>query len=983
MPSAEENPGRHLEHLRWMTREIEVGTGRNPLSAIRFLRESLAGAPPMVVVLRRTQIAEQLEAAGELAAAQEELNGLDLTGIPPVIAARVWLRRASLRRWNADAAQVVHAAQQSLALYQAARDTMGAGAALALLGHGYRLLDDYELARDYLREAADVQAQAGETRVLAQTCWTLATVERHIGSESDAVFAARRGLKALDSAGMSGEADYALRGHLNGVHGDVAFDRGEMAEALKRHELALTDWQATSDARLPALAYRNLAEVYIAVGDWKRAEQFLSQAVYIAAEADSTLHAAVLSSLGRLLSRTGRIEEAERQARYALKMATDQRNPAGEAECLDALAAVLLEARRPAEAIPLLARAADIEQRLRRINRLTATRFILAEAHLMNGDFAEAEKLAVPADGAGNSFLSAWAARLAGQVAFLNGRRDDALLHCARALSSFESLGLAWETAVSHFQTGVVFAALDTTRARHHFTLALGQFEQLAARPRAERAAQALAELDERISGKFSIAPILDEIRVERLAAADTPDGLMRELSALLNEDFRFEAIVFVEKNARVNCLAAHGGAAGVTDHLGRVLEAHVLQNGPLPDGFRRVNSPDESAGRYWMWTTPQAVTDPTLLRATVRVAELCLDRLIAREALRRDAGARRVMDFRFADERFAELGLVCESPAMKTVAARILKIRDSVVSVLISGESGTGKEVIAKTLHRLSARGGKPFVAFNCAAVPSELAESQLFGHRKGAFTGADRESLGVIRAADGGTLFLDEIGELPLPLQPKLLRFLQEREVHPVGAERPVHVDVRVIAATNRDLTAEVAAGRFREDLFYRLNVLQLALPPLRERREDIPVLVQQMLRDLQAQSNKQVNLSEAALDAFVRRDWSGNVRQLRNELERAVALADDGELLLPEHFIDDRSLTPSFPPEKSVAPNAPSPSGYDQTTLAEAVAEVERRMILAALQNFGGNVSRTAAALAVTRTGLRQKCERLGITLKEFRE
>jgi DNA-binding NtrC family response regulator len=212
---------------------------------------------------------------------------------------------------------------------------------------------------------------------------------------------------------------------------------------------------------------------------------------------------------------------------------------------------------------------------------------------------------------------------------------------------------------------------------------------------------------------------------------------------------------------------------------------------------------------------------------------------------------------------------------------------------VIITGESGVGKEVVARAIHDLSSRAGRPYVTFNCAATPRELFEGQLFGHRKGAFTGATSDQPGTIRAADGGTLFLDEIGELPLDMQPKLLRFLENGEVSPLGERRPVTVDVRVVAATHRDLEALVRQGRFREDLYFRLQVIPLRVPPLRERREDIPALARHFLRELGPKGRAPV-LAPDALAVLTAHDWPGNVRELRNVIERTLAFAPDAAVL-----------------------------------------------------------------------------------------
>jgi two-component system response regulator AtoC len=284
--------------------------------------------------------------------------------------------------------------------------------------------------------------------------------------------------------------------------------------------------------------------------------------------------------------------------------------------------------------------------------------------------------------------------------------------------------------------------------------------------------------------------------------------------------------------------------------------------------------------------------------------------------------------------------------------------------TVLLTGESGTGKEVLARAIHAQSPRRDAAFVAVNCGAIPETLLESELFGHAKGAFTGADRAKRGLFAEADGGTLFLDEIGELPTPLQVKLLRVLQEEEIRPVGESKSRAVDVRVIAATARQLEAEVREGRFREDLFYRLNVVRLAVPPLRERPHDVPLLVDHFLERFRVALGKPVRaVADDALERLVAYPWPGNVRELENVIERAVILAD-GE-----------RITRSELPENVVSP-PPSASGGADFSLKRARRQAEVAAIERALRATGGNRTRAARLLEVSHRALLYKLKEYGI-------
>ncbi len=301
-----------------------------------------------------------------------------------------------------------------------------------------------------------------------------------------------------------------------------------------------------------------------------------------------------------------------------------------------------------------------------------------------------------------------------------------------------------------------------------------------------------------------------------------------------------------------------------------------------------------------------------------------------------------------------ADAWLVGESPRMRAVREQIARCAATVGTVLVTGESGTGKELVARAVHAAGPRRDGPFVPVNCGAIPETLLESQLFGHVRGAFTGAIHASPGLFAAAAGGTLFLDEIGELPAPLQVKLLRVIEEKQVWPVGATRPVPVDVRIVASTNRDLPGEVAAGRFRADLFYRLDVLQIRLPPLRERRGDIPRLVEHFLGRIAARLGRPCpRLDTAALGVLVNHEWPGNVRELANVLERAMVQAD-GDLIRPADLSAEVAQDAGDPP----------------ADLRAAVRLFERRHIEAAVAAAGADKREAARRLGISLASLYRK-------------
>ncbi|MFA7166176.1 MAG: sigma-54 dependent transcriptional regulator [Desulfoplanes sp.] len=310
--------------------------------------------------------------------------------------------------------------------------------------------------------------------------------------------------------------------------------------------------------------------------------------------------------------------------------------------------------------------------------------------------------------------------------------------------------------------------------------------------------------------------------------------------------------------------------------------------------------------------------------------------------------------------------GMVGKSAPMKELLETIATVAPSEATILIQGESGTGKELVARAIHASSLRKGKPMVTVNCAALTESLLESELFGHEKGAFTGADRRRDGRFVQANKGTLFLDEIGEVAPNVQAKLLRALQEGEVQRVGSDKPILVDVRVIAATNRDLLEEVHAKRFREDLYYRLNVISLSVPALRDRRKDVPLLVQYFLEKYTAKNRKSIKgVAPQVMDAMLKYDWPGNVRELENAMERAVIMAA-GE------FITERDMPLCFTSqtrEKEAETNGVDLAGQSLET-------IERQAIIATLEAAGGNKSETARQLGITRATLHSKMKKYGV-------
>jgi tetratricopeptide (TPR) repeat protein len=479
-----------------------------------------------------------------------------------------------------------------------------------------------------------------------------------------------------------------------------------------------------------------------------------------------------------------------------------------------------------------------------------------ANAALGAGEAVEARQVFVRAQRAADRSRTAWTSaqlrRIEGNLLAIEGRLAEGQVAFEAAAATFEASGDLLDATLARFGGARMHEAIGQpgaaeTAAAHQAELAAMGVPRPAWILRCvDTVARVLAGRTPRPTEQVTAMAPGIEVAVERLAVTGaTPMMIVRELALVARELLGAEVIVADEQATGTHDMAAWF-------ELG-------------------------SSGHRLGIAAPPSDRDRATLRVLALVAGLALDAAQLRGG---DATTTQAGDLPDVP------GLVAVSPAMRRVLADVGRLAGSHATVVITGESGVGKELIARALHQLSPRAAKPYVAFNCAAVPHELFEGQLFGYRKGAFTGATADHAGVVRAADGGTLFLDEIGELPLDIQPKLLRWLDNAEVFPLGAERPATVNVRLIAATNRDLAAEVKRGRFREDLYYRLMVVPLSVPPLRTRKEDVVPLARFFARGLA--DGRAPAFAPDALAALAAHGWPGNVRELRNVIARAFAFS-----------------------------------------------------------------------------------------------
>jgi DNA-binding NtrC family response regulator len=455
-----------------------------------------------------------------------------------------------------------------------------------------------------------------------------------------------------------------------------------------------------------------------------------------------------------------------------------------------------------------------------------------------------------------------------------------------------------------------------------------------------------------------------------RVLLVEDEPNMARTLAKIL-ERKGYEVVTAVNGQEALAELARGGFQVVITDLNMPVMDGmqllRRLQGDPPPSGERRLLSPPTIV--LTGHGSTQAAVEAMKLGAWDYLVKPCnpdellmtIDQVLHVSDLERENRRLRAVIER--SQGFGEI--IGQSPAMREIYRAIDALAQNTTTVLITGESGTGKELVAHSIHTRGARADRPFVALNCGAVSDTLLDSQLFGHRRGAFTGAVADHEGVFQAAQTGTLFLDEIADIPLGLQVKFLRAVQEREVTPLGSTRPIKVDVRLIAATNRDLAAEVQAGTFRSDLYYRLNVVHLPLPPLRERREDIALLARHYVERYGRAFNVAPKpIQPAALARLEAYDWPGNIRELQNVIERCFALApsDDITLASLSHLVQEPR--PGAEPSIDFGPEVPS------------LETTERFLMAAALRHAGGNKNQAARILGIDRQRLYRKLEKYGL-------
>ena len=897
--------------------------------------------------------------------------------ISPARLSALWRLHGRIAFARGDQSRAIALHGRALKQAELAHDSQAIGLVHYELGLCYKQVGDTAIVREHITKAAPALHAAGDRRYLALIHSLSGVILGQSGRAEEATAALRQAehlaaaIQAEDVLGIitNNQANVALLQH-----------RHEQALALAERSVALQE--RIGPGRGLAISLATMGQILARLGQLERAEQVLRRALDVRSPSQfqsNEITGAVFDTLAQISLMRGEYETAgdhlrrsgEAYGAYGIQVSQWYE---WSIRVLEAKLAV----RRGAFDEGLRLADEIVHAPSAPTSEAIQAELIACEAMLKAGRTAEAHKrlLTVNERLDPRERPGTWgeSLRLRAEIHARMGESAEAYHDLAQSASVFDLLGERYQRAVSH----LALARLATnagarSQAEQYLAASAPVFESLGAARDLEETRSVAARLSTIGTGEYVGSPAhADDAFVRRLIdAAVLPQLLGRETAAVLLEGLNADAAaVYVQpSSADVRML----GWSGCDSDSARALARAAVQGVAYGAGVLVIEplGRDYDGPRVAVVVSSRPIDDSARrrLRMIASVAnqgfQLC--------ALRERPSVVPETSHEPSLEPLLP-GFLCASAAMQRVTEQIQRLQGNDLTVLITGESGTGKELVAKAIHVGSTRSAAIFLAYNCTTTTRDLADSQLFGHRRGSFTGAVTDQPGLVRTATGGTLFLDEIGDLPPDVQPKLLRFLEQGEIMPVGETRPQRVDVRVITATNADLEQRVAEGKFREDLYYRLSVIRIHVPPLRERREEIPHLSSLFLREASERLGKpDVHLSSEALDLLVQYWWPGNVRQLRNEIQRAVALGRAASAIGASHL--SPALASSGPLQEAPSPGSRAGRTIPATTLAVAVDQLEREMIETNLHKNRGNISETARALGVTRRGLYLKLRRLG--------
>jgi transcriptional regulator with GAF, ATPase, and Fis domain/uncharacterized protein HemY len=789
------------------------------------------------------------------------------------------------------------------------------GSIYIALARVYRKLDEYPISRDHAEKALNYFREEGNWRGMAESYQAIAISHYQEGDNEKSLDYFHLAVKIIGER----SAPFLLGKIYSDMSGAYCLLHRPQ-DGINCLEKSIEFFDRTEHKLNSVIAYNNLGMNLMLLGNWTRAEMMMKRALDLALEANHVHVAGILDSLGELKMLRGELEEAQTLLEQGVQFAKERKKEWYAIHAMRNLARCLLAQGKTAEAIEIAQEVIEMCRSIGEKQTINTAGLVLAEGCLLEGDYAEYElQLQTIEESSPSSdfFVLGSVQRLRGLAALSDEDNELAIHHFSRCLTIFEAADDLYHMALAHYLIGTNLAENQNERAVQHLFSAAEIFGKLGVKLYREAAVEAAEKLKNKNPSEEPRKEIKSEkprpnsaasqlLTVRLAEATASRELLFRELIAVLNQESKAKKIIIAEQDEQkaLHPAITHGFTPDESAALvGKLQEAQYKnETKAFADTRNLAILPlrTSSAAPAFLLIQPQSgavLNDGGALQSLLRVVELGMDVIALRE---KDKSHAIDADTNPYTSQSLMSGFIHSSPAMTALVEDVYKIRSSDVTVLVTGESGTGKELVSRAIHTVSNRKDKIFVPFNCTAVPKELAEGHLFGFRKGAFTGAVTDSPGMIRAADGGTLFLDEVGDLPIDVQPKLLRFLQEGEVQPIGEKRPIKVDVRVIAATNMPLEEKVANGSFREDLYYRLNVIRLRVPPLRERRSEIPTIISYYINHYSERFGKrEINVMPQTIDLLMVCNWEGNVRQLCNEIQRIVARAEDGEIITPEHL------------------------------------------------------------------------------------
>ena len=958
----------------------------------------------------RVALAEVYEGLGRYDDAAEVLTPYDvhaLDGFAPHLRGLLLLAYGSRAYWQNDFPRSVALLNRARELLEPVGDAANLARAYHCLGRTYWALDEQPLAREHYEIAIEWGRRARRDRALAITYMNLGLVARHEGDLDEAGMCYRRALRLL-----SHTTDEVSRARLQINLGVMLLYQGNFYEAANSSHRALEHLGEYRSDALVGTVYNNLAVISIYTGEWAVAESHVQQALGIArAGTDLLLEGRYTETLGTLRAHQGRVREANELLRCALGRAREVNSKKDETQALLSLSKLWLSARNTHLALTYARNARDLAREINDERLASEAALFMIDGYRRSDKWMPAEDWAAIAqtelERLPYPYLDAILQR--NFANFTSRRRDPSRGErlFQQAEEAFRSMNASYQVAVTVFEHAEsLMRRGEYPSAHERFLQAAEQFRALGAGLDLERSEGEARRAAERMAAwqiapppsinliPPDVAPLITQV----INAASGRERLLRELMFAVKTGLSLDgaAVFAADDEGQLYAQACidldeagrERAAAAVATHLAaKEKETQVSPSEPAALGLKPLQrgAPDEhcrtlgarrNGGAFVLYLrspAPLSERRAEILDALVGCARLALQAIDLRTDMKR-ARPFNAVALPGASGLFPNI--IASSFAMRDVLARMERLKDSDATVLVLGESGTGKEIIARALHEESPRRDKIFLPFNCTAAPRELVESQLFGHRRGTFTGAINDQRGIIRAAEGGTLFLDEIGDLSLEVQPKLLRFLQGGEIMPLG-EAPRKVNVRVIAATNRDLERDVREGRFREDLFYRLNTFVIKVPPLRDRPEDIPLLASYYFEETCRRNNRHLTgITPEAMGYLTRYSWPGNVRQLRSEIERIVVFAEDGQSVGVESLSQDILRAAATPSPVRFHLDFSKPIDFKAILL-----DVERQLLTEALARHSGNATRAAELLGLRRQTLSYKLRRFHIAHPEL--